>query len=395
VGIDQYSPGPNLKSNAKRGLTRWPRFLLVALVVHVELALVVGLALYFFAPREADLQARLAASKAPDAIDIGMMDEDAARRILADLERQDEERKAEEIKKEVDSIKAPGQVVDVPAPREEKRPDQARFASEHDTTVERETRVYGKFDPAARQGDAAGTASESKKETPPSPTSPSASPPLAMRAPRPTKGRTQAPSPGRPAENAGDENGSPDLEPPDADGSIPRLGKLQMRIGAEGSLGGELSLTPSPAQLARAIGSGTQDALKDIDDGEETALNSKKWRFATFFNRVKKQVEEHWHPAEVYRRRDPTGSIYGHTNRLTMVRVQLKPNGHLANVALELPSGLEFLDDEAIQAFRAAQPFPNPPNALIDANDGLINFQFGFLFDLSGVSRPMLFKYNM
>ena len=75
--------------------------------------------------------------------------------------------------------------------------------------------------------------------------------------------------------------------------------------------------------------------------------------------------------------------------------MHLKPNGHLANVALESPSGLEFLDDEAIQAFRAAQPFPNPPRGLVDANDGLIKFQFGFLFDLSGVSRPQLFKYNM
>jgi TonB family protein len=77
-----------------------------------------------------------------------------------------------------------------------------------------------------------------------------------------------------------------------------------------------------------------------------------------------------------------------------LIRVHLKPDGHLANVALESASGLEFLDDEAIQAFRAAQPFPNPPRALVE-NDGLIKFQFGFLFDLSGVSRPQLFKYNM
>ena len=77
------------------------------------------------------------------------------------------------------------------------------------------------------------------------------------------------------------------------------------------------------------------------------------------------------------------------------MRVRLKPDGHLQNVELESPSGLEFLDDEALQAFRAAQPFPNPPRQLVDSSDGLINFQFGFLFELSGVSKPMLFKYNM
>jgi TonB family protein len=368
---------------------------LVALVVHAELALLAGVGLYLFAPRDADLQARLAASKEPESIDIGMMDDAAASRILADMERQDEDRKAEEVKKEVDSIKAPGQVVDVPAPREERRPDQAKFASEHDTTVERETKRYGKFDPEARQGDAAGTATESKTETPAAPTPPTASPPLAMRIPHAPRGQGQNPTPGEAPQNPGDENGAPPTEAPSADGTTAQLGKPQMPAGSEGAPGGQLSLTPSAAQLARAIGSGTQDALKDIDDGDETALNSKKWRFASFFNRVKKQVQEHWHPDEVYRRRDPTGAIYGHTNRLTMLRVQLKPDGHLANVALDLPSGLEFLDDEAIQAFREAQPFPNPPRGLVDANDGLVNFQFGFLFDLSGVSRPMLFKYNM
>lgn len=395
MGIQQHPPGKKTSPRAERRVARLSRFVIVALVVHAELALLAGIGLYMFAPRDADLQARLAASKEPESIDVGMMDDEVASRILADMERQDEQRKAEEVKKEVDSIKAPGQVVDVPAPREERRPDSAKFASEHDTTVERETKRYGKFDPEARQGDAAGTATESKTETPPSPTPTLPSPPLAMRIPHAVPGPGQNPTPGEAPQDPGDENGSPDNEAPTVDGTTPRLGKSQIRIGSEGAPGGRLSLMPSAAQLARAIGSGTQDALKDIDDGDETALNSKKWRFASFFNRVKKQVQEHWHPDEVYRRRDPTGAIYGHENRLTMVRVQLKPDGHLANVALDSPCGLEFLDDEAIQAFREAQPFPNPPRGLIDANDGLVNFQFGFLFDLSGVSRPMLFKYNM
>lgn len=370
------------------------RFLALALLLHVEALLLLGLGLYLFAPRDAELKAQLAASKEPESIDIGMVDDEAARRIVADLERQDEARKADEVKKEVEAIKPPGQVVDVPAPREEKRPDDARFASEHDTNVTRETRKYGKFDPEARQGDAAGTESESK---PARPAPPARLPPqLAMREPRQVPGRADSAPMGRdrPAP-AGSENGVTDEEAPDPDGQYQRLGKLQLQPGVQGQPGGRLSLMPSEAQLARAIGSGTQDAVKDVDDGDETALNSKKWRFASFFNRVKHQVQEHWHPDEVYRRRDPNGSIYGRTSRLTIVRVQLKPNGRLANVALESPSGLEFLDDEALQAFRAAQPFPNPPRQLVDATDGLINFQFGFLFELSGVSKPLLFKYNM
>jgi len=392
VGTPRQPPAPR-PTRPREG--RVGRFLALALLLHAELLLLLGLGLYLFAPRDADLKARLAASKEPESIDIGMVDDEAARRIVADLERQEEARKAEEVKKEVDAIKPPGQVVDVPAPREEKRPDDARFASEHDTSVTRETRKYGRFDPEARQGDAAGTESESKPSRP-APAAP-VPPQLAMREPRPVPGRADSTPMGhaRPAP-AGSENGVTDQEAPDPDGTFQRLGKLQMQQpGSQGQPGGRLSLMPSAEQLARAIGSGTQDALKDIDEGDETALNSKKWRFASFFNRVKHQVQEHWHPDEVYRRRDPNGQIYGRTSRLTIVRVQLKPNGRLANVALESPSGLEFLDDEALQAFRAAQPFPNPPRQLVDATDGLINFQFGFLFELSGVSKPLLFKYNM
>ena len=149
---------------------------------------------------------------------------------------------------------------------------------------------------------------------------------------------------------------------------------------------------PSEQQLARAVGGGTQDALRDVDDGEETALNSKKWRFASFFNRVKRQVAEHWHPEDVYRQRDPTGAIYGHRNRYTFLRVELKPDGRLNNLRVAEPSGLEFLDDEALEAFREAAPFPNPPRQLVEAN-GLINFGFGFLLDLNGAPQMQWFRY--
>ena len=116
-------------------------WLAIAALIHAELALLIGFGLYALAPRDADLKRDLAARAAnqPESIDIGMVDEDAAREIIADLDRQAEKKKAEEVKKEVESIHPDGQVVDVPAPREEKRPDDARFVSEHDTTVPKET----------------------------------------------------------------------------------------------------------------------------------------------------------------------------------------------------------------------------------------------------------------
>lgn len=153
---------------------------------------------------------------------------------------------------------------------------------------------------------------------------------------------------------------------------------------------------PAPASPANANATG-REASKCLPraTGPISAQGTKERQFVSFFTRVKRQVEEHWHPAAVYRRHDPAAAIYARTQRVTGLRVQLNPDGHLATVSLEFSSGLAFLDDEAIQAFRAAQPFPNPPAGLIDANDGVINFYFGFLFDLAGVKRSVLFKYHL
>ena len=373
----------------KRSVAFWAA---VAVLVHAELGLVLGVGFYVLAPRDADLLRELAARGPGESIDVGMVDEDAARQILADMEREEEKRKAEETEKEIESVKAPGQVVDLPAPREERRPDEARFAGEHDSTVERETRKLGKFEEKARQG-ARDVAANAERPT-------AAARPdgrLAMR--EPDLGRAlklNGPiGPLAKARPAGSSYGVSEPGEMQPDGSLAQLGANAPPKANGGGLpaGGSPALIPTSEQLAHVIGGGTQDALQDIDDGEETALNSKKWRFATFFNRVKKQVSEHWHPEEAYRRRDPTGVIYGHQNRYTELRIQLKADGHLANVGVGLPSGLEFLDDEAITAFKEAQPFPNPPHQLLERN-GLITFHFGFLYDLNGPAQMRWFKYN-
>jgi TonB family protein len=302
-------------------------------------------------------------------------------------------------------------VVDLAKPLEEKRPENARFAAEHDSSVAKETKKYGQFDSRSRQGMAEGDADQTRPAVPATPPSPRTSPTppgaLAMKAPAGQRGR-QGP-PGQPGEAAPavagmpgesvvaepDENG--DLSPPGRDGAQQASGGVQTGApvpARKGSNGAPPTLIPSEQQLARAIGAGTQDHLKDIDDGAETALNAKKWKFASFFNRVKQQVRDHWRPAEEYRRRDPSGSIYGQKDRYTLLRVQLKPDGSLANVALETPSGVEFLDDEAIEAFKQAQPFPNPPKQLVESNSGLIDFRFGFFFELSGSPHMKIFKYG-
>jgi TonB family protein len=91
-------------------------------------------------------------------------------------------------------------------------------------------------------------------------------------------------------------------------------------------------------------------------------------------------------------RHDPSGNIYGVKDRVTVLRVHLKPDGRVASVEVLNPSGVDFLDDEAVGAFKRAQPFPNPPQQLVEA-DGQIHFKFAFIFELSGKTSFKVFRY--
>lgn len=153
-------------------------------------------------------------------------------------------------------------------------------------------------------------------------------------------------------------------------------------------------LRPSRGALLKAIPGAFPDYLKDIDKGEQTLLNTKEWRFASFFNRVKRAVAQHWHPAREYRRRDPRGNVYGFKTRLTVLHILLRPDGTLKKIILERPCGLGFLDEEAVRAFRKAAPFPNPPRRLVNPRTKQIAFRFGFIFEISRSPSWRIFRFK-
>ncbi len=396
------SSGP-AKRNKRASILRW---LALALIIHAEIGGVIGVMLYFWAPRQAEVDAmrREAAARA-EPISVSSVDSDTARKIIADLERQEEKAKQEQVKKEEEAVKAPGQVVDLPRPREERRPDEARFAAEYDSWVEKETKRFGKFDPNSQQRHT-GEIEPNKRNAPaltPNPSEIPASPgPLAMR--MPNEERRSQPVRSRAGETApnADQAGSEEQLATDPDGAFSHSGggapRPQHTINpAETETGGRpglYGLVPSEEQIARAVGSGTQDHLADIDDGNETALNAKRWIYATFFNRIKERVRDHWKPAEEYQRRDPTGKIYGAEDRYTLLQVNLKADGSLAKVWVVHTCGLDFLDDTAVEAFKEAQPFINPPRKLVEDGHGIVNFGFGFFFEVSGAPRMKLFRYK-
>ena len=83
----------------------------------------------------------------------------------------------------------------------------------------------------------------------------------------------------------------------------------------------------------------------------------------------------------MWRRNDPSGQVYGYKTRVTEVRVALSTRGELSKIVVTNPSGVTELDDEAVRAFQAAGPFPNPPKELANG-EGLITFAFSFYFEI-------------
>jgi TonB family protein len=158
---------------------------------------------------------------------------------------------------------------------------------------------------------------------------------------------------------------------------------------------GVANLLPSQAVLDKITGAAANDVSKldNVEEGDGTYLNTKEWKYASFFNRVKQSVGMHWNPGAQLRLRDPTGNIYGGRDRYTVLAVTLNDRGQVREIYVEKSCGLDFLDLEAIQSFERAQPFPNPPPGLVQG-DSAVHFSFGFFLEMSGSPRMRLFRSN-
>ena len=163
---------------------------------------------------------------------------------------------------------------------------------------------------------------------------------------------------------------------PDGTGS----GEQGGRAGGARGIPSLEALRPNLGTVARIAGSPSLDYVPDVAEGDGTFLNTKQFKYATFFIRVKDSVQGFWinNFQREYRRRDPTGRVYGQRDRTTLLAVVLDDSGRLDSVQIAESSGLGFLDEAAVEAFKQAQPFPNPPRGIVE-QDGSIRFNFQFV----------------
>ncbi|MCI5073046.1 TonB C-terminal domain-containing protein [bacterium] len=117
-----------------------------------------------------------------------------------------------------------------------------------------------------------------------------------------------------------------------------------------------------------------QNYLPELELGNETLLNAQKFKYASFFIRMKRQLENVWSPRPIVFRYNLNGKFYN-----TKLSIRMDQNGHLIAVKIVDSSGNSSLDQEAVRSVQKAAPFLNPPAQLLDQNQQLYIPSWSFI----------------
>lgn len=146
------------------------------------------------------------------------------------------------------------------------------------------------------------------------------------------------------------------------------------------------SLTPGPKGPTADVNgnpSQTDDHLKDVQSGLQTLLSTREFVYYAYYARIKDALRQHWEPNVrekvkiIYR---GGRNIASAKDRVTQVMVTLNAKGELVKVEVLTQSGVEALDGAAVDAFREAAPFPNPPKGMVET-DGTVKIRWDFVLE--------------
>ncbi len=122
-------------------------------------------------------------------------------------------------------------------------------------------------------------------------------------------------------------------------------------------------------------GAPSNDYLPDVEKGIATQLNADEFLFAGFLNRVKRMVS--FYANQTLQNARPEVPVTKMAYDLT-VDAMLDPEGNLVSVKVTEASGIPAFDEAILEAWRLAAPFPNPPPGMVE-DDGYIHIDdFGF-----------------
>lgn len=126
----------------------------------------------------------------------------------------------------------------------------------------------------------------------------------------------------------------------------------------------------------------TNDNL-NVQEDLITKLNTKEYKYYGYYHRIKNQLNQWWQPKvreKVTKMVNQGRTIASEENKTTRLVIILDTEGALIKVQVLAESGVRDLDDAAIEAFRSAAPFPNPPKGIIET-DGTVKIRWDFVVE--------------
>ena len=127
--------------------------------------------------------------------------------------------------------------------------------------------------------------------------------------------------------------------------------------------------------------SATQDHIETAEPSLMTQLNTREYKYYGYNMRIRTQLDQ-WYQTklndQLKKMLSQGRSIASEENKRTQLLIVLNDKGSLIGVQVLGASGIRELDDAAVEAFRKAAPFPNPPKGMVD-NDGTIKVRWDFV----------------
>ena len=137
----------------------------------------------------------------------------------------------------------------------------------------------------------------------------------------------------------------------------------------------------------------TMDLLLDVEPGANTLLNTKAFKYYSYFSRMKTQLYSRWmqyfqqKPIHLFIVTLPQSRRSNHLFS-THLYALLSPEGELQDLMVSKSSGEEYVDEAALHAFLSAVPFPNTPKDLV-AKDGYVHIHQKFHLHIYGMANSL------
>jgi TonB family protein len=122
----------------------------------------------------------------------------------------------------------------------------------------------------------------------------------------------------------------------------------------------------------------TEIYFPDAIIGVKTLINAEKFKFTSFYDRIRKKVVPHWIPLITKESNKQKSSKEGlpvgiYTTHLNVI---IAENGHISTIFVAKSSGYPKFDQLAVRAFRASEPLENPPVEMLKEGFVTITWEF-------------------